>query len=407
MHDDLDPHIDIAAMTTWRHAIHRRPELGFEEFHTSALVARCLREWGYEVTTGLAGTGLVGTLVFGSGLRCLGLRAEMDALPIQETTGLPWASEVPGQMHGCGHDGHTAMLLGAAQALARLRHAGTDCDGTLHVIFQPAEELGGSGGAQRMIDEGLFERFPCDAVFAMHNLPGAPAGHFYFREGPFMASSDRVLLTFRGCGGHGALPHLAADPTVAAAATVMALQSVVARNVDPLDSAVITVGRLQAGKTYNVIPETAELELSVRALTPGVRDLLEQRIRAVAQGHAQSFGLTCSVDYQRGYPVLVNSAPETQFALRVARSVFGTAHVSEGAEPLCASEDFAYMLQQRPGCYLFIGNGDNGYAHGQHCGPCSVHNPGFDFNDHNLGPGARLWVALARAFLLPNDKEPT
>ncbi|MFZ4285369.1 M20 aminoacylase family protein [Variovorax sp. HJSM1_2] len=399
MHTELSKTINIEAMTQWRHTIHRQPELGFEEVQTSALVARCLRDWGYAVTTGLAETGLVATLVFGDGQGPrLGLRAEMDALPIQEATGLPWASEVPGKMHGCGHDGHTTMLLGAAQALAKLHGEGVDWNGTLHLIFQPAEELGGAGGAQRMIDEGLFKRFECDAVFAMHNLPGAPAGKFFFREGPFMASSDRVTLTFHGRGGHGAMPHLAADPTVAAAATVMALQSIVARNVDPLASAVLTVGRLQAGVTYNVIPETAELELSVRALTPEVRELLEQRIRAVAFGQAQSFGLQCQVDYEHGYPVLVNTSAETQLALGVAQALFGNAQVTAGAEPLCASEDFAYMLRQRPGSYLFIGNGDNGHSHGQPCGACSVHNPSYDFNDHNLGPGALFWVALAQKF---------
>jgi len=399
MHTTLSKFIDITAMTQWRHAIHRQPELGFEEVQTSALVARCLREWGFDVTTGLATTGLVATMVFGNGAGPrLGLRAEMDALPIQEATGLPWASEVPGKMHGCGHDGHTTMLLGAAKALAQLQKEATGCNGTLQLIFQPAEELGGAGGAQRMIDEGLFERFPCDAIFAMHNLPGAPAGNFYFREGPFMASSDQVHIVFEGRGGHGAMPHLAADPTVAAAATVMALQSIVARNVDPLASAVVTVGRLQAGKTYNVIPETAELELSVRALTPEVRDLLEQRIRAVAEGQALSFGMRCRVDYQRGYPVLVNTPAETQLALEVAHALFGAAHVTAGAEPLCASEDFAYMLRQRPGSYIFVGNGDNGHSHGQPCGACSVHNPSYDFNDHNLGPGALFWVALAQKF---------
>jgi hippurate hydrolase len=394
-----EPEVDVEAMTVWRRAIHRHPELGFEEMQTSGLVARCLREWGYDVATGLAGTGLVGTLVFGRGPRRLGLRAEMDALPIQEATGLPWASQLAGKMHGCGHDGHTAMLLGAAQALARLHREGPPMDGTLHLIFQPAEELGGAGGAQRMIDEGLFERFPCDAVFAMHNLPGVPAGQFRFREGPFMASSDRATLRFEGRGGHGALPHLAADPTVAAAATVMALQSVVARNVDPLAAAVITVGRLEAGTAYNVIPESAELELSVRALTPAVRELLERRIREVAQGQADSLGVRCTVDYRHGYPVLVNSAAETRLARDVAQQVFGAARVTDSAEPVCASEDFAYMLQRRPGSYLFIGNGDNGHADGAPAGPCSVHNPRYDFNDANLGPGARYWVALAHAFL--------
>ena len=400
MHSKFSSYIDTDAMLAWRHAIHRHPELGFEEFQTSALVGRCLREWGYEVTTDLAGTGLVGSLKFGPGSRRLGLRAEMDALPIQENTGLSWASEVPGKMHGCGHDGHTTMLLGAAQALAKLHREGKHAmDGMLHLIFQPAEELGGAGGAQRMMKEGLFSRFPCDAVFAMHNMPGMEQGQILFREGACMASSDRATLVFEGCGGHGAMPHLATDPTVVAASTIMALQSIVARNVDPLASAVITVGRLQAGQTYNVIPETAELELSIRALKPEVRDLLEERIRAVAQGQADSFGAQCHITYERGYPVLVNSPAETRLAMGIARSLFGDARVIANADPLCASEDFAYMLEERPGCYLFIGNGDNGHTHGSASGPCNVHNHSFDFNDRNLETGATFWTALAHSFL--------
>ncbi|AGW89570.1 MULTISPECIES: M20 aminoacylase family protein [Cupriavidus] len=392
---------DLEGMTAWRRGFHSHPELGFEEFQTSAFVAGKLAEWGYDVTTGIAGTGLVGRLRFGAGGRQLGLRAEMDALPIQEATGLPWASRIPGKMHGCGHDGHTAMLLGAAQALAALHQRGVGWAGTLNLIFQPAEELGGAGGARRMMNEQLFERFPCDAVFAMHNYPGRPVGHFYVREGAFMASSDRAVITFHGVGGHGAMPHLAVDPTVAASATVMALQSIVARNVDPQAAAVITVGRLQAGTAYNIIPESAELELSIRTLLPEVRDLLEQRIREVVEGQARSFGLNHSITYERGYPVLVNAAAETQLAARVARKLYGADRVNDDATPLCASEDFAYMLAERPGCYLMIGNGDNGHAGGVPTGPCSVHNPSFDFNDRCLDTGAAFWVALATEFFNP------
>jgi hippurate hydrolase len=390
--------VDAEEMRRWRHALHRRPELGFEEFETSALVTKLLREWGYEVTTGIAGTGLVGVLPFRPGPARLGIRAEMDALPIQESTGLAWASEVAGKMHACGHDGHTTMLLGAARALSRLREQGVDWRGTLHLIFQPAEELGGAGGARRMIDEGVFERFPCDAVFAMHNHPTGEAGRFYLREGAFMASSDKVRLRFRGRGGHGAMPHLAVDPVLTASTTVVALQSVVARNIDPFASAVVTVGQVHAGTAYNVIPETAELELSVRALDPEVRDRLEQRIREIAHGQAQAAGAQCEIDYERGYPVLVNTPEETRLAARVARKLFGNEQVAENATPLCASEDFAYMLQRRPGCYVMIGNGDNGFAAGERVGACSVHNPGFDFNDDNLAPGARFWVGLAEEF---------
>jgi hippurate hydrolase len=392
------PEVDVAGMKEWRHAMHRHPELGFEEFETSALIERCLKQWGYRVENGIAGTGLVGVLEFKPGPARLGIRAEMDALPIQETTGLPWTSQIPGKMHACGHDGHTAMLLGAAKTLAQMRDAGTNWRGSINLIFQPAEELGGAGGAKRMIEEGLFERFPCDMVYAMHNHPTEEAGRLFFREGPYLASSDRVFITFRGKGGHGAMPHLAVDPTVVAAATVMALQTVVARNIDPLDSAVVTVGKLNTGQMYNIIPETAEMELSVRALNSEIRDRLEKRIHEIAKGQADAFNATCEIRYERGYPVLVNTAAETRRAARVARKLLGDSRVTEGATPLCASEDFAYMLQERPGCYLMIGNGDNGFGDGRNIGPCSVHNPGFDFNDECLVTGASFWVALAADF---------
>ena len=392
----------VSAMQAWRRTIHRNPELGFEERETSRLVADRLREWGYEVATGIATTGVVGTLRWGAHARArrLGIRADMDALPIEERTGLPWASRVPGRMHACGHDGHTAMLLGAARAIAaRVREGLAGAAGTVHLIFQPAEELGGGGGARRMIDEGLFERFPCDAVFAMHNYPGMPVGHVYLREGPFLASSDKVLIRFRGKGGHGAMPHLANDPSLPAAATVLALQSIVSRNLDPVsDTAVISVGRLQAGQTYNVIAETAELELSVRSLSPTVREDVHRRIRAIAEGQAAAFGVGVDVEAERGYPVLVNTAPEAALVERVATSLFGADRVHADAEPLPASEDFAFMLQRVPGCYLMVGNGDNGHEAGRAAGPCNVHNPHFDFNDACLPVGASLWAGLLEAF---------
>lgn len=390
---------DEAAMRQWRHTIHQHPELGFHEFATSRLVAERLGAWGFEVHAGIAATGVVGVLRWGEGGPRLGLRADMDALPVQEATGLPWASRTPGQMHACGHDGHTAILLGAAELFGRLHRSGRlPGAGTLNLIFQPAEELGGGGGAKRMIDEGLFERFPCDAVFALHNYPGVPTGHFRFRTGAFMASSDKVLIRFDGRGGHGALPHLAVDPTLPAAATVLALQSIVGRNVDPVDMAVISVGRIAAGRSYNVIPETAELELSVRALRPEVRDRLEARIRELVGAQAAAFGATGTVDYARGYPVLVNAAEQTRLAVEVARGLAGAERVIEDAPPVSGSEDFAFMLEQVPGCYLLIGNGDNGFCGGEHLGPCSVHNPHYDFNDACLAPGAAFWVALAGRF---------
>lgn len=368
-----------------RREIHRNPELAFEEHQTAQLVATKLEAWGYAVHRGLGGTGVVGTLKRGSAGRSLGLRADMDALPIQESTGLAWASKNTGKMHACGHDGHTAMLLAAAQALAD----NAAFDGTLHLIFQPAEE--GGGGAVRMMQDGLFERFPCDAVFAMHNMPGIPAGHLVFREGPAMASSDYVTIHLHGTGGHGAMPHRAADPLVAAASIVMALQTVVSRNVDPLDTAVVTVGALHAGQANNVIPALATLELSVRALRPQVRVLLEQRIKALVAAQAESFGVRAEVIWKPGYCVLVNTVQETNFARQVGLDMVGAERVTLQGPALTGSEDFAFMLEKVPGSYLLIGNGDG-------AGSCMVHNPAYDFNDDNILVGSGYWVNLVRAF---------
>lgn len=371
-----------------RRDIHRYPELAFEEHRTSELVASKLKAWGYSVHRGLGGTGVVGTLQRGNSKRSLGLRADMDALPIQEKTGLDWASQSPGLMHACGHDGHTAMLLAAAQALAE----DDVFNGTLHVIFQPAEE--GGGGAVRMMQDGLFELFPCDAIFAMHNMPGVPAGHFVFREGPAMASSDYVTIRVHGTGGHGAMPHRCADPLVAASSIVLALQTVVSRNVDPLETAVVTVGALHAGQANNVIPALATLELSVRALRPDVRLLLESRIKSLVAAQAESFGVTAEVDWKSGYCVLVNSAKETDFARQVALNMLGADKVTLQGPAITGSEDFAFMLEKVPGSYLLIGNGD-----GDSAGACMVHNPGYDFNDDNIAIGSAYWINLAKAFL--------
>jgi len=370
-----------------RRDIHRHPELAFEEHRTSELVAAKLESWGYAVHRGLGGTGVVGTLKRGSSSRCLGLRADMDALPIQEATGAEWASVKPGLMHACGHDGHTVMLLAAAKTIAQ--HP--TFDGTLNLIFQPAEE--GGGGAVRMMADGLFEQHPCDAVFAMHNMPGKPVGHFVFRDGAAMASSDYVTLRIHGTGGHGAMPHRAADPLVAAASIVMALQTVVSRNVDPLHTAVVTVGALHAGQANNVIPALATLELSVRSLDPGVRRLLEQRIKALVAAQAESFGVTAEIDWRPGYCVLVNSVAETDFARQVALDLVGPERVTLQGPALTGSEDFAFMLEKIPGSYLLIGNGD-----GDSAGACMVHNPGYDFNDDNIATGASYWVALVQKF---------
>mgnify|MGYP001178269020 FL=1 len=370
-----------------RRDIHRHPELAFEEHRTAELVASKLESWGYQVHRGLGGTGVVGTLRRGTSTRSLGLRADMDALPIQEASGAEWSSTKPGLMHACGHDGHTAMLLAAAHELA----LNSDFDGVLHLIFQPAEE--GGGGALRMMQDGLFDLFPCDAIFAMHNMPGVPVGQFVFRSGSAMASSDYVTIRVNGTGGHGGMPHRAADSLVAAASIVMALQTVVSRNVDPLHTAVVTVGSIQAGKANNVIPALATLELSVRALDPGVRKLLEQRIKAIATSQAESFGCTAEVDWKEGYCVLVNSESETNFARQVALDLVGAERVVLNGPPLTGSEDFAFMLEKVPGSYLLIGNGD-----GDTAGACMVHNPGYDFNDDNIATGSDYWIHLTKEF---------
>ena len=371
-----------------RRDIHRHPELAYEEHRTSALVADKLRQWGYSVTTGLGGTGVVGQLVRGTGKVRIGLRADMDALPIEENNGLAWSSCKPGLMHACGHDGHTAMLLAAAQMLALQ----TSWSGTLNLIFQPAEE--GGGGALRMMQDGLFEQFPCDSIYAMHNMPGFPQGQLVFRNGPTMASSDYMSITLQGQGGHGAMPHRANDPVVAAASLIMALQTVVSRNVDPLQPAVVTVGSIQAGKANNVIPDTAQLEISVRALDPQVRVHMRQRLHELVQLQAQSYGVKAHIDWRDGYAVLVNDAQCTAQALQVARKHFAPEQIVDNGPMLTGSEDFAFMLERVPGCYLFIGNGT-----GQEPGACMVHNPAYDFNDHNIAIGAQYWVALVNDLL--------
>ncbi|MDP2072826.1 M20 aminoacylase family protein [Hydrogenophaga sp.] len=380
----------VKAFTLLRRDIHQHPELAFNERRTAALVAAQLGAWGYAVTTGLGGTGVVGQLKRGTSGRSIGLRADMDALPIAEATGAAWASCTHGVMHACGHDGHTAMLLAAAQHLAQHGRF----DGTLNLIFQPAEE--GGGGALKMMEDGLFERFPCDAIFAMHNMPGYPQGQLVFRSGPTMASSDYVTVTLHGNGGHGAMPHKATDPVVAAASIVMALQTLVSRNVDPQSAAVVTVGAIHAGQANNVIPAEARLEISVRALDPQVRSDLERRLHETVRLQAQSFGVRAEIDWRPGYAVLVNDAEQTQRALQVAVKHFPAHQVNPQGAQLTGSEDFAFMLERVPGSYLFIGNGADGEP-----GACMVHNPAYDFNDNNIGPGASYWIALVQELLSP------
>ncbi len=379
-----------APFVALRHDLHRHPELGLQEFRTSALLAEQLEGWGYRVTRGLAGTGLVAQLVRGSGRQRLGLRADMDALPIHEANTFAHRSVHEGVMHACGHDGHTAMLMAAA------RHIADEVafSGTLNLIFQPAEEH--PGGARRMIEQGLFEQFPCDAVFAAHNMPGLPAGQLVFIEGPAMASSDDVTITLSGVGGHGAMPHRAQDPVVAAASIVMALQTIVSRNVDPQQTAVITVGSLVAGQANNVIPASARLELSVRALDRAVRDLLQQRITALVSAQAESLGVQATIDYRRDYPVLVNTAAETELARQVGTELVGADRVTRQGRPLTGSEDFACMLEHCPGSYFLIGNGA---GEGEASHACMVHNPGYDFNDEILPVGAAFWALLTQRYL--------
>ena len=379
-----------APFVAMRQDLHRHPELGLQEFRTSALLADQLESWGYQVTRGLATTGLVAKLVRGTGQKRLGIRADMDALPIQEINSFAHCSVHDGVMHACGHDGHTAMLMAAAKYISQE----LDFSGTLNLIFQPAEEH--PGGAKLMIEQGLFEKFPCDAIFAAHNMPGIPAGQLVFIEGPAMASSDDVTITLTGLGGHGAMPHLAQDPIVAASSIVMALQTIVSRNVNPLQTAVITVGSLMAGKANNVIPSSARLELSVRALDRDVRDLLQERITSLVSCQAKSLGVQAQIDYKRDYPVLVNTPAETDLARRVGVELLGQEGITYQGTPLTGSEDFAFMLDHCPGSYLMIGNGA-----GQ-CVPahaCMVHNPGYDFNDEILPVGAAFWTLLTQRYL--------
>ena len=379
-----------APFVALRHDLHRHPELGLQEFRTSALLAEQLQQWGYTVTRGLATTGLVAQLVRGTGRKRLGIRADMDALPIQEANTFAHRSTHEGVMHACGHDGHTAMLMAAARYIAEE----VDFSGTLNLIFQPAEEH--PGGAKLMIEQGLFDRFPCDAVFAAHNMPGIAAGQLVFIEGPAMASSDDVTITLTGVGGHGAMPHRAQDPIVAASCIVMALQTIVSRNVDPQHTAVITVGSLVAGQANNVIPASARLELSVRALDREVRDLLQERITQLVTAQAQSLGVQATINYKRDYPVLVNTAAETELARQVGTELVGAERVTRQGRPLTGSEDFAFMLEHCPGSYLLIGNGA---GEAPHAHACMVHNPGYDFNDDILPVGAAFWALLTQRYL--------
>jgi amidohydrolase len=379
-----DFHKDLAA---WRHEIHAHPETAIEEKRTSDFVAQRLQEFGLEVHRGLAGTGVVGTLKGAKpGSRAIALRADMDALHIHEKNGFAHVSTNPGKMHACGHDGHTTMLLGAARYLAETRNF----TGTVHFVFQPAEE--NEGGGRAMVLDGLFEKFPVEAVFGMHNWPGMPVGKFATRAGPMMASFDIFEITVTGKGTHAALPHLGIDPVVAAAQIVTGLQTIASRNLHPLDSAVVSVTQIHGGDTWNVIPDEVALRGTARSFKPEVQDAIEAAIRRISAGVAGAMGASVAVRYERRYPPTINSATETDIAARIADEVVGAANVDRELMPTMGSEDFAFMLQAKPGCYVFIGNGTGDKAVG-------LHNPHYDFNDEILPIGASYWARLVERVL--------
>lgn len=380
-----DFHAVEAELTEIRQYLHAHPELSFAEAETARFVADKLQSYGFEVTRNVGGHGVVACLTVGSGKKSIGIRADMDALPILEETGLSYASQVPGTMHACGHDGHTTVLLGAADYLARTRNF----NGTVTLIFQPAEEAGKPSGAQKMIADGLFERFPIDAIFGLHNHPGAPEGTLLLRSGPIMASSDTISITIKGKGGHASRPHLTIDPVVVACNLVVSLQTVVSRNVDPTQTAVVTVGTIHAGEAVNVIPETAKLAISVRCFEPKIRDLLQTRITRLARSIAEGHDATIEIDYDRGYPVVVNSEAETAFAQSVAEELIGVDNVST-CQLIPGSEDFAYYLEQKPGSFLRLGNGENSAI---------LHSSRYDFADASLTVGAAMWARLAERYL--------
>jgi len=372
-----------AELTATRRDIHAHPELGFAEHRTSDLVARLLHSWGIEVHRGIAGTGVVGVLRNGGSGRSIGFRADMDCLPMQETSDVPHRSTHPGRMHACGHDGHTTMLLGAARYLAETRNF----DGTVHFIFQPAEE--GGGGGRVMVEEGLFDRFPCDAVYALHNDPELPLGEARIVAGPVLAAADRISITVHGRGGHASRPHICLDPVLVGAQIVVAAQSIVSRSMDPLDAAVVSICQFHAGSAGNVIPEVAELHGTVRSFRPEVQDMVEARLAAIVRATAEAHGARAELSYQRGYPPTVNHAEETERAARAAAAVLGEDKVRRNAPPRMGAEDFSYMLQKRPGCFIGIGQGDGG----RHS--VGLHNPRFDFNDDLIPLGASLFARLA------------
>ena len=379
-------HAELKAL---RRDLHAHPELAFQENRTSELVAEKLSGWGIEVHRGIAKTGVVGVIPGKKANgKAIGLRADMDCLPVEEINGFAHKSQHPGRMHACGHDGHTTMLLGAARYLAETRNFA----GTAYVIFQPAEE-GGAGG-QVMVREGLFSRFPANEVYALHNWPGLPPGQMAVRAGPVMAATDEIVITVRGRGGHGALPHLSVDPVLAATHVVSALQTIASRNVDPTDSVVVSICSMQTSQVgaFNIIPDAVTLIGTVRTFRPHTRDLAQQRVKDIATNVAQGLGASAEVDYRRGYPATVNSAREAEFAARVGRRLFGEKNVITDHAPTMGGEDFSYMLLERPGAYVFLGQG------GMESG-CLLHNAAYDFNDDVIPLGAGYLAALVEEAL--------
>ncbi|HET8596619.1 MAG TPA: M20 aminoacylase family protein [Castellaniella sp.] len=381
-------------MTDIRRSIHAWPELAFQEVRTADTVARLLESWGIETHRGLGETGVVGRIAGRQPGRSIGLRADMDALPMPEANTFAHASRNPGVMHACGHDGHTTMLLAAARYLAQ--HP--DFPGAVNLIFQPAEE--GGGGARRMIEDGLFERFPMDAVFGMHNWPGLPVGTFGLTEGPIMASSNRFEIVLQGRGAHGAMPHLGVDPVIAAAQLTLAFQTILTRDQDPLDAGVISVTQIHAGSADNVIPDQAVLRGTVRTLSTPVLDGIETRMRDLTTHLSHAMRCTAEFRFSREYPATINHAAETALSARVMDELVGAGQVRTGVRPSMGAEDFAFMLQARPGCYVWIGNGDGdhrGAGHG--LGPCTLHNGSYDFNDELIPLGAAYWILLTHRYL--------
>ena len=381
-----------ASIAAIRRDIHAHPELCFQEVRTADLVAAKLTEWGIPIHRGLGTTGVVGIVKNGTSTRAIGLRADMDALPMQEFNTFSHASQNKGKMHACGHDGHTAMLLAAAQHFAKQRLF----DGTVYLIFQPAEE--GGGGAREMIKDGLFEQFPMDAVFGMHNWPGTEVGKFAVSPGPVMASSNEFKVVIRGKGAHAALPHNGLDPVPVACQMVQAFQTIITRNKKPIDAGVISVTMIHAGEATNVIPNSCELRGTVRTFSVEVLDMIEARMRQIAEHTCAAFGLSCEFEFFRNYPPTVNSAKEAEFARAVMASIVGPDNVLQ-QEPTMGAEDFSFMLQAKPGCYNFIANGDGSHRDIDHGGgPCMLHNPSYDFNDDLIPLGATYWVRLAEAW---------